>query len=127
MSLMTKAKHLITGESAERQACQFLEREHYRLLKKNFRCKFGEIDLIMQNGQNLVFVEVRYRKHDNFGSGAESVTQSKQNKLINTAKYYLQKNPNAAQYACRFDVISMSPSESSNNSEIDWIKDAFQA
>jgi len=88
----------------------------------------------MLDKQSLVVVEVRYRKNSQFGSGAESITISKQRKLIKTASYYLQQNPQASQYAARFDVISMSsgitsksPSNSDNESKIDWIKDAFQA
>ena len=89
----------------------------------------------MLDKQSLVFVEVRYRKNSLYGSGAESITISKQQKIIKTASYYLQQNPKASQYACRFDVISMSAPQSEsgsklaskNESKIDWIKDAFQA
>ena len=125
MSLLTKAKHLLTGEKAEQDACQYLEQQGLKLIEKNFRCKFGEIDIIMQEKQRLVFVEVRYRKHSQFGSGAESITKSKQSKLIRTANWYLQQHPKCNQYSCRFDVISMSAG--TTNSKIDWIKDAIQA
>ena len=81
----------------------------------------------MQDKQSLVFVEVRYRKQSKFGSGAESITISKQRKLIKTANHYLQKNSGTIQFAARFDVISMSPDNKSKKSKIDWIKDAFQA
>lgn len=131
MTLLEKAQHLLTGESAEQDACKFLIKNKLRLVTKNFSCKFGEIDLIMLDNQSLVFVEVRYRKNSQFGSGAESITISKQRKLIKTASYYLQQNPKTSQYATRFDVISMSPTveqqSTSNETKIDWIKDAFQA
>lgn len=131
MTLLKKAQHLLTGESAEQDACKFLIKNKLKLVSKNFNCKFGEIDLIMLDKQSLVFVEVRYRKNSQFGSGAESITISKQRKLIKTASYYLQQNPKTSQYATRFDVISMSASLNHSNSEdeskIDWIKDAFQA
>ncbi len=127
MSLLAKARHLIRGESAEQHACEFLKARKLRLIEKNFRCKFGEIDIIMLDKQSLVFVEVRYRKNSAFGSGAETVTLQKQKKLVKTAQYYLQRHPETAQYACRFDVISMSAADYSNKTEIDWIKDAFQA
>lgn len=131
MTLLKKAQHLLTGESAEQDACKFLIKNKLKLVSKNFNCKFGEIDLIMLDKQSLVFVEVRYRKNSQFGSGAESITISKQRKLIKTASYYLQQNPRTSQYATRFDVISMSASLNHSNSEdeskIDWIKDAFQA
>lgn len=134
MTLLQKAKHLLTGESAEQDACKYLIKNQLTLVTKNYRCKLGEIDLIMLDKQSLVFVEVRYRKNSNFGSGAESVTISKQRKLIKAASFYLQQNPKMSQYACRFDVISMSApnnknshTDSHNESKIDWIKDAFQA
>lgn len=131
MTLLKKAQHLLTGESAEQDACKFLIKNKLKLVSKNFNCKFGEIDLIMLDKQSLVFVEVRYRKNSQFGSGAESITISKQRKLIKTASYYLQQNPRTSQYATRFDVISMSAvlnhSNSEDESKIDWIKDAFQA
>lgn len=131
MTLLKKAQHLLTGESAEQDACKFLIKNKLKLVSKNFSCKFGEIDLIMLDEQSLVFVEVRYRKNSQFGSGAESITISKQRKLIKTASYYLQQNPKTSQYATRFDVISMSAvlnhSNSEDESKIDWIKDAFQA
>lgn len=131
MTLLKKAQHLLTGESAEQDACKFLIKNKLKLVSKNFSCVFGEIDLIMLDKQSLVFVEVRYRKNSQFGSGAESITISKQRKLIKTASYYLQQNPKTSQYATRFDVISMSApdseSTSKNESKIDWIKDAFQA
>ena len=131
MTLLGKAQHLLTGESAEQDACKFLIKNKLKLVTKNFSCVFGEIDLIMLDIQSLVFVEVRYRKNSQFGSGAESITISKQRKLIKTASYYLQQNPKTSQYATRFDVISMSPiikpKSTSKETKIDWIKDAFQA
>ncbi len=127
MTLLEKAKHLLTGETAEQDACQYLIGQKLKLVCKNYRCCFGEIDLIMQDQQSLVFVEVRYRKHSQFGGGAESITTAKQRKLIKTASHYLQKTSGSNQLAARFDVISMSPGNKSQQSKIDWIKDAFQA
>jgi len=135
MTLLNKARHLLIGESAEKDACQYLIKHKLDLISKNYRCKLGEIDLIMLDKQTLVFVEVRYRKKSLYGSGAESITIRKQQKIIKTASYYLQQNPKTSQYACRFDVISMSEADSEsgakptskNESKIDWIKDAFQA
>jgi len=127
MSLLEKAKHLLTGETAEQDAYQFLITQKLKLICKNYSCRFGEIDLIMQDKQSLVFVEVRYRKNTQFGSGAESITIHKQRKLIKTASHYLQQLPASQQLACRFDVISMTAKNNSTSSKIDWIKDAFQA
>ena len=125
MALLTKAKHLLRGESAEQEACQYLIKQNLKLITRNYRCKFGEIDIVMKDKQTLVFAEVRFRKNSHFGDGAESITTSKQSKLIKTAQYYLQQHPEYSQLACRFDVLSMAPS--TTNSKIDWIKDAFQA
>ncbi|VAW96745.1 hypothetical protein MNBD_GAMMA23-1315 [hydrothermal vent metagenome] len=127
MTLLEKAKHLLTGETAEKDACQYLIQQKLKLICKNYHCRYGEIDLIMQDQQSLVFVEVRYRKHSQFGSGAESITINKQRKLIKTASHYLQKTSGSSQWAARFDVISISPDNKSKQSKIDWIKDAFQA
>jgi len=131
MSLLKKAQHLLTGEKAELDASEYLKKNKLKLIQKNYRCKFGEIDLIMQDKQTLVFVEVRYRKNNQFGSGAETITPSKQKKLIKTASYYLQQHPPASQFSARFDVVSMTSDtrqqNSQNESKIDWIKDAFQA
>lgn len=127
MTLLEKAQHLLTGESAEQDACKFLIKNKLKLITKNYRCKFGEIDIIMLDEQSLVFVEVRYRNNSQYGSGAESITISKQKKLIKAASHYLQQNKKTSRYAARFDVISMSADTSSKESKIDWIKDAFQA
>lgn len=127
MTLLTKAKHLLTGEAAEKNACQYLLEQKLTLVSKNFRSKFGEIDIIMQDQQTLVFVEVRYRKNDKFGSGAESITTTKQRKLIKTASLYLLQHPKANTLSIRFDVVSMAPQSNSTKMKIDWIKDAFQA
>ncbi len=127
MTLLQKAKHLLTGEAAEQDAYQFLIKQKLKLVCKNYRCRFGEIDLIMLDQQCLVFVEVRYRKSSQFGSGAETITLTKQRKLIKTASHYLQQTSGSNQLAARFDVISISPEIKSKQSKIDWIKDAFQA
>lgn len=76
----------------------------------------------MQDSDTLVFVEVRYRKTDTYGSAVESVTSSKQNRLIAAAKHFLQKN--GYDSPCRFDVVGISGQP---NAKIEWIKDAFQA
>lgn len=116
------------GEVTENLACQYLEKKGLKLRERNYHCRFGEIDLIMQHNDSLVFVEVRYRRNIHFGSGAESVTASKQSKLIKTASAYLQRHDKLAKYPVRFDVISMTgPIETSNthNLDIDWIENAF--
>ncbi|GAA5317834.1 MAG: YraN family protein [Candidatus Pelagadaptatus aseana] len=111
------------GDSAEQAAEHFLQQQGLTTLKKNFRCKLGEVDLIMRHGSCLVFVEVRYRKQNYFGSGSETVTASKQQKLIRTAQYFLQKHDKNNIHPCRFDVVSISGDL--NQPDIDWLENAF--
>ncbi|MFA7094894.1 MAG: YraN family protein [Gammaproteobacteria bacterium] len=110
------------GRHAEELACRYLERQGLRLLERNYRCARGEIDLIMQHGEILVFVEVRYRRSSVFGSGAESVDWRKRQRLTETALHYMQARKAAARPA-RFDVISVSPGPDRDN--IHWIPNAF--
>lgn len=118
------------GEYTENLACQYLEENGYKLIERNFSCRFGEIDLIMQHNNNIIFVEVRYRHNNNYGSGAESITTSKQSKIIKTASVYLQQHDKLNNYPARFDVISITgPIETNNINNIDfnWIENAFSA
>ena len=95
-----------------------------RPLDANYRCRAGEIDLVMHDGDTLVFVEVRYRRRKRFGSGAESVDRVKQHRIIRAASRYLQQHPRWADNVCRFDVVSLSGDE--GDPEIEWIKHAFE-
>ena len=112
------------GADAESIAVTYLEANGLVLLTRNYHCRQGEIDLIMRDGNFLVFIEVRYRKNNLYGSASESVTRQKQRRLLTTASYYLQNERCNADTRCRFDVISIS---GQHNPKIDWIKDAFQA
>lgn len=98
----------IFGSSIEAKVCAFLELNRLRCVQKNYRCRLGEIDLIMQDqdDQSLVFVEVRFRSRAQFGSATESVDWTKQRKLKRTALHYLQKHADAKQIA-RVDVIGV--------------------
>ncbi len=111
------------GSGAEQLALRFLERKGLRLLTRNYRCRRGEIDLVMQEGNFLVFVEVRYRKHNRYGSPAESVTARKQQRILNAAARYLMDAAGTKARPCRFDVVAIS----AEGENIDWIRDAFQA
>ncbi|MES9832926.1 MAG: YraN family protein [Candidatus Thiodiazotropha sp. LLP2] len=117
-----KAEHLQQGERAEQQALDYLSRRGLKLVTRNFSCKLGEIDLIMQDHDALVFVEVRYRQSKDFGSALDSITTGKQRKLVATANLYLQKMQN--DQPCRFDVVAL---HGSGNSRMTWIKDAIQS
>ncbi|MCU7920333.1 MAG: YraN family protein [Candidatus Thiodiazotropha sp. (ex Dulcina madagascariensis)] len=115
------AGHLQQGEAAEQRALDYLTGRGLRLLQRNYRCKAGEIDLIMQESDCLVFVEVRYRQSNDFGVALETVTGHKQRKLLATANRYLQST--GADAPCRFDVIALN---GSGPTRIEWIKNAIQ-
>lgn len=115
-------KTQLRGQRAEQTACQYLNRNGLVLVTRNYHCRCGEIDLIMRDGESLVFVEVRYRRSNHFGSSAETVDFRKRKKLIHTAQHYLQTHPQEQKRPARFDVIAM---EGSN--QIEWIRCAFDA
>ncbi|MDO8954273.1 MAG: YraN family protein [Gammaproteobacteria bacterium] len=106
----------IIGNKKEIIALQFLHKNGLKLLTRNFHSRFGEIDLIMEDGETIVFVEVRYRRSARFGTSAESIDYHKQQRLIKTAQFYLLRYPHNK--ACRFDVIAIDQS-------LQWIRNAF--
>jgi len=114
---------LTRGKDAENRACRYLQAHGLQLLHRNYRSNRGEIDLILQDTDSLVFVEVRYRRQPGFGSAAESVDWRKQSKLIACARHFMQAHPDTARQPCRFDVISVKGS----SSDIEWIQNAFIA
>jgi putative endonuclease len=110
------------GRDAEQQARQHLQARGLTLLHCNYHSRHGEIDLVMQDRDSVVFVEVRYRRQARFGSAAESVDRRKQARLVACAQHYLQTHPHTARLPCRFDVITIS-----GNDTLDWIRNAFTA
>ncbi|MEX0614786.1 MAG: YraN family protein [Methylophaga sp.] len=115
------------GQQAEQIACDYLQQQGLQLITQNYHCRRGEIDLIMRDADTLVFVEVRARRSDRFGSALESITADKQSRIIATAQQYLQQN--RLQQNCRFDVIAVriqTTADSQNHQVSDWIRDAFQ-
>jgi putative endonuclease len=118
------------GQLAENACCQYLQQQGLKLLARNYRGQRGEIDIVMQDKDALVFVEVRYRKNNTYGGALESVTINKQARILATAEQYLQhetKMKNA-----RIDVVAMSQKpqnkatgNSSDEYVFEWIKDAF--
>jgi putative endonuclease len=113
----------LQGNTAEMLAEKFLTQQGLRTLCKNYRCKLGEIDLIMMQGDTLVFVEVRLRSNSRFSSAAESVTGRKQQKIIRAAQVYLQQTQLTEQISCRFDVVALTRNEA--NAIPEWIPNAF--
>lgn len=113
----------LRGKSAEDQACHFLIGRGLKLVTRNYRCRYGEIDLIMRDGHDLVFVEVRYRGSRRFADSAETIDYHKQSKLAATAMHYLQSHPDAATHPSRFDVVAIDAELGENRWE--WIRNAF--
>jgi putative endonuclease len=111
-----------TGFKAEKMACQFLIRKGLKLIASNYRNFLGEIDLIMEDKDTLVFIEVRYRQSSHYLKSVESISKQKQNRIIRTAHMYLQQYPTWKDN--RLDVVAIQ--SVNNNYVIDWIKDAFQ-
>ena len=102
------------GRDAEARALGFLEQQGLTLMEKNFRCRVGEMDLIMRDGQVLVFIEVRSRKNQRFGGAAASVGPVKQQRLWRTAAFYLLKFPKPP--VCRFDLVAI------EGDDLRWLK-----
>ena len=111
------------GKDAEDRACLYLQAQGLQLLQRNYRSKRGEIDLILQDKDSLVFVEVRYRGNTRFGSAAESVDRRKQSRLVACAQHFMLTHPDTCRQPCRFDVISITGSSTA----IEWIPNAFSA
>jgi putative endonuclease len=107
------------GDAAEERALQFLKTQGLTLLQRNFRCRGGEIDLIMQEQATLVFVEVRQRSSRSHGGALASVTPAKQKRLLIAAQLYLQRYQSVP--ACRFDVVAY------DGLQRQWVKNAIEA
>lgn len=116
------AAHLRDGRWAEAQAARFLATRGLRLLRRNFRCRLGEIDLIMRDADALVFVEVRLRRGSDFGDGFDSITRAKRRRLVSAARWYLASR-RAEHMPCRFDVVSVS--KRNYRAQIEWMPNAF--
>ena len=102
---MRGVRNKITGRCGEDAAAAFLKKKGYKIVEQNYRNKIGEIDIIAKNKENLVFVEVKTRKSEKFGTPAEAVTYYKKQKIVNTAKWYLSYNP--TELNIRFDVVEV--------------------
>lgn len=122
MKPLTEKKR--TGNQAEDLARSYLTTRGLSFCVSNFQCKTGEIDLVMKHNDMLVFVEVRYRADTSLGTPLETITHSKQKKLIRTANYFLQQHFGNRWPACRFDVVGIS-GDLNQLPAIDWVQNAF--
>ena len=111
------------GLLGEELALTQLQSQGLKLVTRNYRCKLGEIDLVMLDGATLVLVEVRYRATSDYGGAAASVTWGKQKRLARAAEHLLMKRSELKRYAARFDVVAITTGAA--QPQIDWIKRAF--
>ncbi|MBM3356240.1 MAG: YraN family protein [Betaproteobacteria bacterium] len=107
------------GGGAEDRAAAFLERQGLRIVTRNYRCRFGEIDLVAETGATVVFVEVRARASEAYGGAAASITPVKRRRVIAAARHYLAAK--RERRACRFDVVLIRGADA----QLEWIPDAF--
>ena len=113
------------GRHWERVAESFLRQRGLKLLDRNYRCRLGELDLVMQHGGQLVFVEVRYRKSDRCGEGVETIGPAKQRRISSAAAHYLARNRRRAVRTCRFDVVSIGGADDAVR--VQWVRNAFES
>lgn len=113
------------GQWGEALVAEYLRRRGWTVATTNFRCRMGEIDIIVKNGKYLAFVEVKLRKNNRFGAACEAVTASKQRKLRAAAQYYLMYHPTGLQP--RFDVAEVYAPQGTETVQpsISYIENAF--
>lgn len=114
------------GNCAEQIAKEYLQKQHLKIITANYTSRYGEIDLIALHNKQLVFIEVRYRRNQNYGGAISSIGYTKQRRLIMAAQCFLQQYPPHRNREMRFDVIAISDNLEKKNCQIEWLQDAFQ-
>jgi len=122
---MAAASPTSAGHAAETHALEYLQGQGLRLLARNWRCKGGELDLVMLDADTVVFVEVRYRLHAAFGGALDSIDGHKQKRLVHAASLFLLKEPQWGNQPCRFDVVALQGSHHAGK-PLQWLKNAFE-
>jgi putative endonuclease len=122
---MSKVSARVLGAEAEARALSWLQAQGLRLVAQNFASKYGEIDLIMRDGEILIFVEVRMRSELAWATGAESVDKAKRKRIVACAKFFLLQAQENAKRTCRFDVLALDDASPSGLDRSQWIKNAF--
>ena len=113
------------GQRAERAAARFLERRGLATIARNYRTRYGEIDLVMRDGAATVFVEVRYRRDASWLRGTETVTAQKRRRIVLAARAFLRAHPGCLARPCRFDVVGVARPH--YRLHFEWIRGAFTA
>jgi len=121
---MARADSGSIGRRAEKMAFDHLKRQGLKEVARNFRCRMGEVDLVMMHDDCLVFAEVRFRNQNRYASAAGSVDRHKQRKILRTAAVFLGRHPQYSNCAVRFDVVALD--QSADQSSLRWIRDAFR-
>ena len=112
------------GNDAERLAYRFLRDQGLKPFARNFRCRLGEIDLVMLDEDCVVFVEVRFRSASSFSRAALTVDATKQRKLTRAADLFMSARPGLADRKARFDVVGIDE-KSDGRKNVEWLQDAF--
>ena len=122
---MARTARRLSGDEAENLAFRKLKRAGLKPVTRNFHCRHGEIDLIMLDGDCLVFVEVRYRGSGSLVDAIATVDVRKQRKLSRAAAVYLSRHSQFQHHCCRFDVVGVDrPNE--GDCDVRWLRDAFR-
>ena len=121
--MILRTGHLEFGKLIEQEACRFLIDKGLKLLQTNYRCYHGEIDIIMQDSDDIIFVEVKGRANHQYGSALESINKNKIKKIIKTATHFLQMKKWLYKVNTRFDVVTIQAF--ANKWQTEWIKNAF--
>ncbi len=122
---MARGRTTAVGRRAEQLAKRFLGGQGLRPIAENYRCRLGEIDLVMAEGSQIVFVEVRYRSSRRLSNAKHTVDRHKRQKLIRTAAMFLASSPRFANCVVRFDVVGIDQ-EADGSRKVHWVRDAFR-
>lgn len=117
----------VLGRRAEDRALAYLEAQGLVLLERNYRCRGGELDLVMLDGPTLVLVEVRSRSGNRYGGAAASVDGRKQRRFVLAARHLLRCRPAYRSRPARFDVVAIDGGDAAGEPRLDWIRAAFSA
>ena len=107
------------GSHAEEQALRYLQQHGLKLLSRNWRCKLGELDLVMQDGETVAVIEVRSRARGDWGAAAETIDARKQARLVRATRLWLARRPELAEQPLRFDVVTL------DAGNLEWRREAF--
>lgn len=121
---MNRLNHKSLGTYGEEMVAKMITDKGYTILQRNFRCRFGEIDIVARDGDTIIFVEVKTRRNKKYGEAEEAVDYRKQKKIRQVAEYYLMLNYSLSQ-KCRFDVYSVYLDENKNPWEIRVSENCF--